>query len=217
LPSEASITDQILHAVRLQGNVGFEGHVLDFEKIPEEGQAFEKDVNLASLHSLRSQPEMSQPPVQKIFVDDRHGETEYSGSRASISLLPNGGIAIRGGHGEEILLQGGNITLSAPGDLRCLFGRSAVTLAGDDIVLRAKNSVDMTATDHDVRIKAERTLDMVGGMGGSGRTLLENKSTGLPNIEGVQGQEGENIRGAGVMLRAPESVVASYGKRIYTR
>jgi len=169
------------------------------------------------LLSLQSAPSMPTPPVQKLFVDERYEEVEYGGARASISLLSGGGIAIRGGCGEEILLQGGNITLSAPGDLRCLFGRSAVTLAGDDIVLRAKNSVDVTATDKDVRVKADRNLDMVGGMSGTGRTLLENKATRLPSLEGVQEREGEDINGAGVVIRASDSVLASYAQRIYTR
>jgi uncharacterized protein (DUF2345 family) len=81
-----------------------------------------------------------------------------------ISILPDSGIVLRGACGEEILLQGGNITLSCPSDIRVLPARSAVSLAGDDVVFRAKNSIDLTATDNDVRIKAERNLDMVGGM-----------------------------------------------------
>ena len=217
LEQGATITDQILHAAWEQANIGFEGHALDFEKSSSDDLPFDRDVELGALDALRTSSEIPKAATQLLYIDERYGEREYSGSRSSISLLPDGGIAIRGGCGEEILLQGGNITLSAPGDLRCLFGRSAVTLAGDDIVLRAKNSVDITATDHDVRLKAERNLDMVGGMAGEGRTLLENQATGVPTWEGVQGKEGEAINGAGIVLRAPDSVLASYGKRVYTK
>lgn len=218
LPADASITDQILYALWKQAETTFEEHKHDFEKIPREQLPFvERDVIVAPVQSLKTKAKMPDPPTQPIFVDERYGNVAYSGTRSSISLLPDGGIAIRGGCGEEILLQGGNITLSAPGDLRCLLGRSAVTLAGDDIVLRAKNSVDMTATDHDVRIKAEKNLDMVGGMSGSGRTLLENKAKTLPTIEGLQSKEGEDISSAGITIRAADSVLASYGRRIYTR
>jgi hypothetical protein len=217
LPPDAAITDQIIHAIREQANVGFESHKLDFEPIPEEQQPFIHDQNPGELSALKTSAEIPEAVTRKLFVSGQHGEVEYSGSMASISLLSNGGIAIRGGKGEEILLQGGNITFSAPGDLRCLFGRSAVVLAGDDVVLRAKNSVDVTATDNDVRLKAERNLDMAGGMSGKGRTLLENKASGSPNLEGVQGREGEDIHGTGLILRATDSVIASYGRGIYTR
>ena len=96
-------------------------------------------------------------------------------------------------------------------------GRSVISLAGDDTVLRAKNSIDLSATDNDVRIKAEHNLDMVGGMGGYGRTLLENKSIGAPNNQDVLGREGEDIYGHGLILKADDSLVDMVGSRLYLR
>ena len=96
-------------------------------------------------------------------------------------------------------------------------GRSTIALSGDDIVLRAKNSVDVTATDNDVRIKAERNLDLVGGVSGRGRTLVENQATGRPINQDVYSLEGEAINGRGVVLKADTSMVAAYGRDVYLR
>jgi hypothetical protein len=213
----SNITDQILWAVRKQPIAPFEEHAKDFAPIPREQYPFEKDVQPGNLNALQSRDSIEEPPTVDLNIDERNGSVAVSGSRASISMLPDGGIVLRGACGEEILLQGGNITLSAPGDIRMMVGRSVVSLAGDDIVLRAKNSIDATATDNDVRIKAERNLDMVGGMSGNGRTLIENQARGYPTNKDVKDYEGENISGRGIVLKADQSMVGVFGKRIYNR
>jgi hypothetical protein len=212
-----SVTDQILWTVREQAPAAFKEHAQDFHKIEPDKQIFEKDVQTGDVASLKRSDHIQDPPTAELFIDERYKDVKISGSRASISILPSGGIALRGSCGEEILLQGGNITLSAPGDIRLMPGRSLISLAGDDTVFRSKNSIDLTATDNDVRIKAERNLDMVGGMSGTGRTLLENKAEKYPTNKDVQGYEGENIGGRGLILRAEKSLVGTFGKRIYTR
>jgi hypothetical protein len=212
-----SVSDKILWALRKQSPSTFLEHKKDFTKIPKDQQAFEKDVNLEDLSVLKSQNSVKEPPTEKLKVDQRHGEVEYGGGRASISMLDNGDIVFRNACGGELALRGSNIELSAPGDFRINLGRSLITLAGDDIILRAKNSADLTATDNDVRIKAEKNLDMVGGMGGSGRTLLENKASGTPNNKDVDGREGEDINGRGVILKAENSTVTALAQRLYLR
>jgi hypothetical protein len=214
---KANITDQMLWATRIQSPASFETHSGDFKKIEREQYLFEKDVQTGNLQDLLKQDSIEEAPVEELKISKNGENVEVSGSRASISILPDGGIVLRGACGEEILLQGGNITLSCPGDIRIMPARSVISLAGDDTVLRAKNSIDITATDNDVRIKAERNLDMVGGMSGRGRTLVENKSTASPANQDVKDLEGENIGGHGLILKAQDSMVGVFGHQIYTR
>jgi hypothetical protein len=214
---DGNITDQLLWSVRKQAGAAFSEHKKDFKEIPREQYPFEKDVQTGNLSDLKTADHVKDPPVTQLHIDNRYGEVPVSGSRASISILPGGGIALRGSCGEEILLQGGNITLSCPGDVRIMPARSVVSLAGDDVVLRAKNSIDLTATDNDVRVKAQRNLDMVGGMSGTGRTLLENKAESIPTNKDVRDREGENIGGHGLIFKADESMVGVFGKQIYVR
>ena len=212
-----SVTDQILSVVRKQAINGFREHSGDFLAIPDDQKAFEKDVGLTDLSALETKNSVEEPPSEELSVDGRSEKVTYESGRATVSILDNGDIVLRNACGAEIALRGSNIELSAPGDVRLNLGRSFITLAGDDIVLRAKNSADLTATDNDVRIKAERNLDMVGGMGGRGRTLLENKASGSPNNQDVDGREGEDINGRGLVLKAEDSMVAALSQRIYLR
>jgi hypothetical protein len=214
---DGNITDQLLWAVRKQAGAAFSEHKKDFEEIPREQYPFEQDVQTGELSDLKTKDRIDDPPTVDLEIDERYDKVAVSGSRASLSFLPDGGVAIRGACGEEILLQGGNITLSCPGDVRIMPARSVISLAGDDTVFRAKNSIDLTATDNDVRIKAQRNLDMVGGMSGVGRTLLENKAEAYPSNRDVRDTEGENISGRGLLLKADESLVGVFGKRIYAR
>jgi len=211
-------TDQILWTLRKQSPVLFRAHKGDFQEIDKDGQAFEKDVNLAQdLATLRYTDSVAEPPKIPLHVDDRYGEVDYGGGRSVIAQLPNGDIILRNACGAEIALRGSNIEISAPGDLRINMGRSLITLAGDDVVLRAKNSADITATDNDVRIKAERNLDMVGGVSGAGRTLLENQASGSPRNQDIAGLEGERINGRGLILKASHSMVETLGRSLYLR
>jgi len=213
----ASVTDQILAVVRGQGISGFRDHENDFLAIPNDQKAFEKDVGLTGLSALHASNSVEEPPTQRLTVDGRVEKISYINGRATVSMLDNGDIVLRNAGGAELALRGSNIELSAPGDVRLQLGRSFITLAGDDIILRAKNSADLTATDNDVRIKAQRNLDMVGGMGGRGRTLLENKASGLPNNQDVDGREGEEINGRGLILKAAQSTVEAFATRVYLR
>jgi len=211
-------TDPILWTLRKQSPALFRAHKGDFQEIDKDERASEKDVNLAQdLSALRYADSVAEPPTVPLHVDDRYGKVDYGGGRSVIAQLPNGDIVFRNACGAEIALRGSNIEISAPGDLRIIMGRSVITLAGDDAVIRAKNSVDVTATDNDVRIKAERNLDLAGGMSGSGRTLLENQATGSPNNQDVAGLEGERINGRGLILKAAGSMVETLGKSVYLR
>jgi len=211
-------TDQVLWVLRKQSPALFRAHKGDFQEIDKDGQAFEKDVNIAQdLIALRYADSVAEPPKVPLHVDDRYGEVDYGGGRSIIAQLPGGDIVFRNACGAEIALRGANIEISAPGDLRINMGRSMISLAGDDAVIRAKNSVDITATDNDVRIKAERNLDMAGGMSGAGRTLLENQATGSPRNQDVAGLEGERINGRGLILKAAGSMVETLGRSLYLR
>ncbi|GHT30377.1 hypothetical protein FACS1894214_0110 [Planctomycetales bacterium] len=211
---DASVTDKIIWAVRQAGNTGFYGHKNDFELIKENQRAFEQDVNAGSLQSLQSQPKMK--PVEPIRLKiNEQGEVEYGNGRIFLSLIEDG-VFIRGLCGEELRMEGGNITLSCPGNITMMPGRSFVTMSGEDAVLKAKKSIDIAAVDNDVRIKAERNLDMVGGMSGNGRTLIENQSAGEPSLDNVQGKEGEEIVGGGVTIKS-KKLTSIQGKNVFVQ
>ena len=63
-------------------------------------------------------------------------------------------------------------------------GSRVVTLAKEAII-RAKGSVDISSNENDVRIKAEKNMQLLAGNSGSGGMLLESKGQG--SIQGYGG------------------------------
>jgi hypothetical protein len=124
-------------------------------------------------------------------------------------------VVIRDGSGCEFKMSGGRITLSAPGDVWLQPGRNLNVYAGDDIVLKAKQSIDITATDKDVRVKAENNLEMLAANSGTGRMLLENRATSSAHPDEVK--TGEDIQGTGIILRARQSQIITMARDIFIR
>jgi hypothetical protein len=156
-----------------------------------------------------------QPEVTTRWVDKRYGDVRYLEVLSHITLDEYGNVVIQGGSGEEIRMAGGNIQISCPGNIICQSGKSTVTLAGRDAVIRAKNSVDVTASDHDVRVKAERNLQMLSGNSGIGGMLLENRSQSTEHNYPAEG--GEQISGTGITLKAPGSSISTMSQGAYIR
>ena len=147
-------------------------------------------------------------------VDHRFGTQKFSLLAAGLDLLQDGGVVLYGGCGEEIRMAGGSIFLSAPGDVWLQAGRNVVQWAGRDIAIRAKNSMDLTATEADVRIKAERNLQVLGGNSHSGGVLIESlASSAIYDFD----EPGEKAKTSGVMLRAAKAQVVAWAGDVYLR
>ena len=79
-------------------------------------------------------------------------------------------------------------------------GRQLVTLAKDDIVLKAQHSIDITATSNDVRIKAEKKLLQY-----AGETALIEAGAVDKDAEAGPGESSELPKG--ILLRAKDNMV----------
>jgi hypothetical protein len=93
-------------------------------------------------------------------------------------------------------------------------GRTAHIWGGDDVIIRAKHSVDVSASEHDVRIKAEKNMELLAGNGEEGGILIESRGTGSVNYDNVQG---EDVQSAGILLRCPKGPVFTMASEIYLR
>ena len=115
-------------------------------------------------------------------VDHRY-KANYNKLMSYFKILPDGTIVIAGPNGEEIRMVGGSIELSCPGDIQLRPGRNLVSLVGRSTCLRSKHSIDISSSDADVRIKAEKNLLILAGNSKSeGKLLIENK---CPDQQGL--------------------------------
>ena len=188
----------------------FHYHVGDF-RTPEESEGQLKSFEAPSFNSLRGEFFLPRPDPVEVKVDDRYGDVQYFANESYISMLDDGGIVIGDGYGAELRMTGGHIYITAPGDISVLPGRSAHIWGGDDVIVRAKNSVDLTATNKDVRVKAKNNVEIFSKERG---VLIEGGGTGTQlDYE----NPGEAARSAGVLLRAPNSSVFTMAQQIYLR
>jgi len=154
------------------------------------------------------------------YIDHRYAKKNpqnFYETESFVSLLDDGGIVIGDGYGSEIRMTGGCVFISAPGDVWLKGGRDVQAWAGNDVIARANKTVDISATEKNVRIKAERNVLVLAGNETSDREggiLLESRSK---TIEYDFEKCGDDIRFGGIVMRAPKSNVVTLAKDIYLR
>lgn len=164
--------------------------------------------------SLKSRYALAEPPTTSLKVDHRYGDVDYFSGEASIDITEDGSIILKSAYGSRLVLGPNGITGDAPGDITFKSGKSIINWSGQDIVARAKGSIDLTTSTKDVRIKSEKDVQVIAGNGGSGGVLIEGRSLG----EQYQFDEpGEKSVGCGIVLRSPGSKIVTLSAGMYVR
>lgn len=118
------------------------------------------------------------PPTGTTKKVDHRYDAKYNNLLSYFKIMPDGAIVIAGPHGEEIRMVGGSIEISCPGDIQLRPGRNLISLAGRSTAIRSKEDIDVSSTDADVRLKAEKNTMILAGNGKSeGNLIIENKSS----------------------------------------
>jgi hypothetical protein len=160
-------------------------------------------------------PEKSELPVPDNEYDTIGKATENFDKNdkrdAGVFVESDGSIVLRDAWGSEIYMRGGNIVISCSGDAMVQTGGSIVQLGGHDVIVKGKKSVDITATDNDVRLKAQKNLHAYSKEGG---ILLETDSESSSHGFS-EGDEGEDVGSHGITLKAAESRVFLWGNIVH--
>ena len=137
---------------------------------------------------------------------------KYDKRQAGLSIEEDGSIILRDAWGSEIIMRGGNIVINAAAQIEVRSGKSTVVLAGHDAVIKARQSVDLMATEKDVRIKADGNLHMLAeGRNGGGNVLIESLATGAG---GTWAGGGEAVHSKGIVFKAQKSAVVSTAETV---
>lgn len=217
LAAIAGILDLQAHIFNWVGGHAFHYHEKDYN-YPEENEMEEISTNQeeASFGSLANQWYLPLPGEETIKVDHREDGTVTVYRNSSwFALLPDGGIQFADGYGCSISSAAGSLRISAPGDIFLDAGRNVMGWAGRDVVLRAKNSTDITCTDGDFRVKAEKNVQMIAANGGGQYgMLLESRSSSEDyNFD----DPGEKTKCSGIVLRSAKSNIVTWSKNAYIR
>ena len=219
LRQAAGILDTLAYNYNWKPLHPFHYHKQDY-KVPEESDiqgksgAPERAQDHLDFDELASKAFMEYPTARQVKVDSRYGQVDYFQRQAGIALLPDGGICLFDGYGARITLSAGHIRFDCPGDIQLFAGRTLAALGGDDIDIRARNSLDLTAGKKDVTIKAEHNLRMLGGNEEQGGVLIESKK---PFQADYDNKTGEDIVSGGIVLKAGQGSIVHWAQEIYLR
>lgn len=211
LLSASALMQQHVYAFNWKPLVGFHYHTKDWIASEESDSPLHEGYEKPALNKLATQQWMDAPRSVEYKVDDRYGEAKFYQILSHISITDEGFIQLATGEGSSITLGAGNVEITCPGDFVIKTGRSVIQVAGDDVVVKARNSIDVTSTDKDVRIKAENNMQMVS----NGGVLVESKAEG--NTHTYKRKFGEDVRSSGVVIRAANSHVSAMSKDMYLR
>lgn len=143
---------------------------------------------------------------------------KFDKRRAGVYIGEDGSVILRDAWGSEIVMLGGNVSISCAGNVLTLPGKSQLTIAGDDIVQKAQNSVDIHASEHDVRLSAARNMEILGGGDESkysGGVVIESRGRSPSPWDGKD--LGEAARLSGITLKTKNQAVVVDGQRVVLR
>lgn len=210
----AGVDDLIAYDANWKPIHPFHYHTKDWE-VPQEGRGpgpFRTVQEHLDYTALAAQTYLPDPTPVQLKIDQRYGDVNYYLRESFFRCHEDGSVHIACGAGAEIVLAGGKIRLAAPGGIDLLAGTDLVAFA-DQIVLRAQGSIDLSSSHKDVRVKADQNVQVLAGNSGRGGVLIE--SAGQGSAQDYVGKFGEDVVGAGVVLRAPSSPVAVLSESIY--
>jgi hypothetical protein len=225
-----NILDLHAHLFNWQGLHPFHYHANDFY-LPEESAYTPITTNqeIPDWDQLDATDTWNMEPPEPVEIQIDHrtgmgasGETGDDGLKiypntAYIHFMDEGGVLIGDGFGSEIRMIGGSIHFECAGDVFCNAGRNVINFGGRDVILRAHESCDISANEHDVRIKAEENAQIIAGNTDSsnkGHILLDCRSSGIQyDFRTV----GEGIEATGIILKATETELLSYANSMYFR
>ena len=92
-----------------------------------------------------------------------------------LRILPDGTVAISDGHGSELRMYRGNITLSPAADLRLMPGRDTIEMTPRTRVINAVGDVYIQSARASVNMKAEKSMRLLAANSGRGYMLIESR------------------------------------------
>lgn len=157
---------------------------------------------------------LKEPEKKKLKIDDRYNEVEYFQSMSFLTFLEDGGVVLGDGYGAQLTMTGGKMQLEAPNDIMIMPGGRHVTLC-DEMYVRARNNIEFSSSDKDVRFKAENNMQFLSANSGRGGMLFESKSTSSTHI--FNNLYGDQVKDNGITFLCKKSDIGVLGKNVYVR
>lgn len=201
-----NVFDVLAYAFNWENVHPFAYHARDWS-LAQEGAAGSALINtrVPDYALLAANQYLAAPTPTPIDVDHRYGNISVYENESSLCLMEDGTIVLSDGWGSEIRMHSGNIEFRCAGDIFMVPGRNLTTWAGHDVVLRAHDSVDLTAANGDLRTKADRNSHHLAGNSDCGGFLFESKA--VCPVYAFADRAGESVVSSGFTVLCPNSEV----------
>jgi hypothetical protein len=207
----AGVIDLFARHFNWKSTHAFHYHEKDYA-LPEESDS-EKLGPVEFVRGSKAESFVKVAPT-KLKIDERYGQVTYYNTASLIALTEDGSIVIADGFSSQILLSGGQVRVEATGDVILTSASRVVTLS-DEVILRAKKDRDISAADGEVRIKAEKNMQIVAANGGSGGLLIESKGLGIQ--QDYEDKIGDEVQATGIVMLSRGGSFNVMTKDIYFR
>ena len=143
-------------------------------------------------------------------TDPITGERKIKSTRSSAYLhfSPSGATILGDGTGAEIRLEGGNITLTCPGDIKVLPGRDFTALVPRYATLFSQERMDLASDKGEVAIKAKKGTNILAT---DGPVTVEGAKVSPSSAESIDDRKDGSA--SGVVIRSA-STLALVGQNI---
>ena len=204
--------DRLIYSAKWLANKPFVNHKKDWALVSGKQDINPDEKVAATIASLDDRYSLGLPESKDLKLDHRNGSSRYYISRSYISQTPDGSIVIEDAYGSTITMSGGNIEIACPGDVIFRPGRSFVSMPRKDAVIKAGKSVDITTNTGDIRLKAEKNMQVLAGNSGTGGILLESRGTATNHFTDVAGEE---VVSGGITMVSNEAAISLQSDNIF--
>ena len=217
LAKVAGVLDLHTYLFNWEAKNAFHRHEKDYY-LPEETEYEKVEANQEQVQysDLQTDWYLDPPTPVDVQIDHREGNTtQVYPNQSYLTFLDDGGVVLGDGFGSELSMTGGNIRISAPGDIFLEGGRNVMGWAGRDVILRARNSADITCSNGDFRAKAEKNVQIIGGNGGGAHGIMMD-CRGTSDTFNFS-EAGEKTQHGGIVFRSESAPIVGWSSDIYWR
>lgn len=174
----AALFDLLAYVFNWKGLHPFHYHAKDWYLSEESEMDAAAVVDIPPFADLATAAFLPQAPTFSLVVDERYGAVQYYANLSCFALLPNGGIAQVDGFGAEQRSAGGTQYHHTPGDLIMTAGRNIILQAGDRVIVKGRDGVEISSSRGSARLEAGQNVYVMGGNEGCGGVLIESRASG---------------------------------------
>ena len=209
IKSVAGVRDLIARLFNWSATHPFARHKKDWQ-IHEESKSpiFSTNQQAINIAEAAESGRISRPDPVKLDIAPGVQQVEFFENESLFALLDDGGVVLADAYGASISMVQGQIVFDAPGGVHIRSGGTSSIQAGDDLILKAKQSIDLSATEQNVSVKAQRSVFVLAGNddegSGVGGIHLESRGQGYD-----VSRTGENVILGGISLKSKGPILAN--------